>query len=68
VWFGGEIYSLKNSEKNELILKCDYNANKLELIEEISKKAPKSLGFSVNTSPDRFWLLDVLNTLDPTNA
>ena len=49
-------------------MKSDYNASKLELIEEISKKAPKSLGFSVNTFPDRFWLLDVLNTLDPTNT
>jgi len=46
----------------------DYNASKLELIEEISKKAPKSFDFSVHTFPVRFWLLDVLNTLDSTNT
>ncbi len=63
----GQFYSLKNSEKRELQLKEDLSAGKLELIDEISQKISKPLGFTFSTSPDRNWLLDVLNTIDPNN-
>jgi len=63
----GEYFSIKQDQKRELFLKDDFAAGRLELIEEISKKTDKKLGFSINNSPDRNWLLDVLNTLDPDN-
>jgi len=49
------------------LLEDDLSVGKLELMEEICKKASKPLGFSYNTLPNREWLLDVLNTLDPNN-
>lgn len=63
----GEFYSLKNNEKKELMLKEDLSAGKSELIDELIQKVPKSMGFSLETAPNRDWLLDVLNTLDPNN-
>jgi len=63
----GKYYSLKLKERKELQLKGDFNAGNLELITEISNLTKKNLGFSINSSPDREWLLDVLNTLDSNN-
>ena len=63
----GEVFTLKQSEKKELPLKHDFAATKPELMEEIAKKTQKNLGFTLSSTPDRGWLLDVLNTLDPEN-
>jgi len=63
----GEYFSLKQADRKELLLKDEYHATRQELIEEISKKTPKKLGFTSKIPPDRTWLLDVLYTLDPDN-
>jgi len=49
----GKFYSLKMSEKKELVLKNDLSVGKFEIIEELIHKAGKPLGFTFNTAPDR---------------
>ena len=63
----GEVFTLKLSEVKTIPIKNDFSVTKTELIEEIKKKTQKNLGFTLSTSPDRNWLIDVLNTLDPEN-
>jgi len=38
-----------------------------DLIKILKEKIEEDLGFPVNSSPDKKWLLDVLHTLDPEN-
>ena len=63
----GNYFGMKFEERKELRLKNDITASKLDLIEEISKLVKKPLGFTLNQTPDRDWLLDILNTLNPKN-
>jgi len=63
----GKYFTIKITELKPYVLWRDLKSNKLELFDEIVKKASKSLGFSIHKLPEKEYLVNVLHTLDKSN-
>jgi len=62
-----EVFSMKAEDIKPFANEKEVKLEKGDLIRILKEKTGEDLGFPCNSSPDKKWLLDVLNTLDPEN-